>query len=358
VKPTSLPPALDPAPSPIAEWEQRVGGLAHLPGLLRSLGADPTAVLGVVGLGEEALSSADNLLPFAAAVAALNQGVRATRCPHLGLLSGALWRLDDFGLIGRIMRHSATVGDALEAFAVHQRLHSKGAAVYFRRHRSSADIGYVVHHPQVDLAAPLFDTAAAVGASFLRELLGPAWRPGEVFLPRRAPADPAPWRRMFGCPVRFSSSECALRFPARDLDMPVPGADPARREAAEEELARLLDDDLVALLYRAVRVLLLEGAVTGKRLAEHMAMHRRTLDRRLQRRGSSVQAIFDDVRYEVARQLLRETTQPVTEVAHAAGFADATSFIRAFRGWAGTSPGLWRAAQAAGSDASALQRSR
>lgn len=73
-----------------------------------------------------------------------------------------------------------------------------------------------------------------------------------------------------------------------------------------------------------------------------MEMHRRTLERRLQRQHSSVQAIFDDVRHEVARQLLRETNQSVTAVAHAVGFADSTAFIRAFRNWAGTSPGQWR----------------
>jgi AraC-like DNA-binding protein len=40
--------------------------------------------------------------------------------------------------------------------------------------------------------------------------------------------------------------------------------------------------------------------------------------------------------------LLQRSSKPVKQVAEAAGFQNEKSFIRAFRGWTGMTPGEWR----------------
>ena len=57
-------------------------------------------------------------------------------------------------------------------------------------------------------------------------------------------------------------------------------------------------------------------------------------------------AILDVVRYEVARNLLRDTRRPVSDIAPCLGYGDDTAFSRAFRRWSGMSPGQWREANA------------
>jgi len=48
------------------------------------------------------------------------------------------------------------------------------------------------------------------------------------------------------------------------------------------------------------------------------------------------------VRRELATDLLQRSQRPIKQVALAAGFQNEKSFIRAFKGWTGMTPGEWR----------------
>jgi AraC-like DNA-binding protein len=54
--------------------------------------------------------------------------------------------------------------------------------------------------------------------------------------------------------------------------------------------------------------------------------------------------LVEEVRYDIARQLLRETDLMVVEIATVLDYGDAATFTRAFRRWSATSPAAWRAA--------------
>ena len=87
----------------------------------------------------------------------------------------------------------------------------------------------------------------------------------------------------------------------------------------------------------------MDRSLSGTRVAEALDLHQRTLRRHIADEGSSLHAIVAQVRFDIAQQLLRETRLPMAVVAETLGYADATVFVRAFRGWAGSTPGRWRA---------------
>ncbi len=64
--------------------------------------------------------------------------------------------------------------------------------------------------------------------------------------------------------------------------------------------------------------------------------------RRLAREGTGYHEVIAAARQELAQQLLRETPLPLAAIAAALGYADAPAFVRAFRAWAGCTPGQWR----------------
>jgi AraC-like DNA-binding protein len=337
--------------TPVAGWTQRVGGLAAIPGLLRSFGVEPAPLFDQVGLARDALDSPDRRAPFAACAALLSLAARATGCAHFGVLVGAGWRFADTGLPGELALCSATAREALETFVVYQRLNSQGGATYFNAYGSTAALGFAVFHPRASELAAAFDVAMASLVNGTRELCGPDWRPDEVHLPYARPGETAPYRDYFRCPVHFDAERAEIRFPARALDRPLAAADAARKRALERRAAELPEQDLALLLHRSLRLLLLEGTVTGRSLAAHFAMHRRTLQRQLRRRGITFQAVLDEVRYDVARQLLRDTRLSGARVAAAIGYAEPASFTHAFRRWSGMTPAQWREAHAASADA-------
>ena len=71
-------------------------------------------------------------------------------------------------------------------------------------------------------------------------------------------------------------------------------------------------------------------------------MHRRTLSRRLKGGGMGYRAITNEIRFEIARQLLEDTRCRSAQIAAALGYSEASAFTRAFRRWSGQTPTAWR----------------
>jgi AraC-like DNA-binding protein len=79
-------------------------------------------------------------------------------------------------------------------------------------------------------------------------------------------------------------------------------------------------------------------------MADLLAMNRPTFDHRLKSRGTSYRALANEIRFEVACRLLKDTEMSLSQIAAALGYSDASAFSRAFRGWSGQAPSVWRAA--------------
>ena len=69
----------------------------------------------------------------------------------------------------------------------------------------------------------------------------------------------------------------------------------------------------------------------------------RSLARRLAREKIEFRCLVEEVRYEIARQLISDTSLPMSEVAAILGYSEASAFTRAFRRWSDTTPRSWRA---------------
>jgi len=323
-------------------WRQRVGALGVLPALLRQLGVDPAPVLTAAGLDASALDVAGNTIPYAAFAKLLDEGARRSGCAHFGLLGGQAWHLSSLGMLGELIRHSATVGDALRTGVVYHHLNSQGGVVFLRQDGAVAEFGYAIYHRVERRANEIYDAVLATLVNFMRELCGAGWVPSEVLVAHAAPADASPYRRLFRCPVRFDAELNALRFGAHWLDQPVAGADRNALRELRRQADALAQPELIDRLRRSLRVLLLKGVASGDAVADMLAMHRRTLNRRLEALGTTFREVLDDVRFDAACELLAATQLPLDDVAAALGYAGVSPFSRAFRRRAGTAPGQWR----------------
>ena len=327
-------------------WRQRVGAFTALPALIRQLGADPMATLASAGLQHNALDAPENRVPYGALGRLLSGAAECTHCAHLGLIAGRTWRLGDLGLVGELTRHSASVGEALRTLTMYQHLNSAGGLAFLLEHGHTVDFGYAIYYPDAVGADQIYDAALAACFNYLRELCGPEWTPSEVLLAHKNPLDREPYRRLFKVQPRFNAEYSALRFSATWLDRKTEGSDPARRRLALQ-LANQTDRGLlIDQVFRALRVLLLHGKHSGDEVADMLAMHRRTLNRRLKAEGTTFQQLLDEVRFAVARQLLSDSEITLDDVAATLGYAGVSPFMRTFRRWAGTTPGRWRSAGA------------
>ncbi|WP_114943644.1 AraC family transcriptional regulator [Microvirga calopogonii] len=313
---------------------------------LRGFGIDPAPVIREAGLDPALFDDGANIIPHAALGRLLTLSVARTHCPHFGFLAGRHATILSLGLVGRLMQHSETVGDALRALVSNLCIQNRGAVPSLTVSDGMALLTFSIYQPEAESADQISDGSLAVAVNALRTLRGADWNPAEVLLPRAAPADQEPYRRHFRSPVRFNQESATLVFPAHDLDHRIDGADPMVREVLEERIRQMklaqgreFSDDIRRLL----RTRLTSARCSAEDIAETLAMHRRTLSRRLKDSGMGYRAIANEIRFEIARQLLQDTEVPLGQIAAALGYSEASAFTRAFRRWSGRTPKAWRA---------------
>jgi AraC-like DNA-binding protein len=326
----------------LAPGLQRVGPLCVIPELLRESGVQPARVLKSAGLDADALSDPDRRIPFAQCLFLLARCAEATDIPEFGLRAAARWRLHHIGTVGHLLECCATLGQALDLFAAFQWMNAAGGALLVRREAAVTSVGYAIYEPQASHGVQEgYDLTMGIGIQLVRQLTQqPTWSPTRVQIARPRPENAEPYARYFGAPVRFNAEATLLQYPGHIDAAPLPGRNDARRRQLLDMIAGKREE-LIPRLHRMVRVALLFG-LSAEELVAPMFVSQRTLNRRLAGMGTSLREIIGQVRFEAAKQLLRDTTLSVSEIAGALGYSEAPAFVRAFQRWAGTSPGLWR----------------
>lgn len=326
--------------------DMSVAPLQAIPPLLREFGVEPSVVFARVGLDPAALADAATRLPFGLVGRLLDACAVSSACPHFGLLLGIRSGPAAAGIAGHLVRHAESVRAALRLFIAHLHLHDRGGVAAFSQQGTGrVELSYVIHHPNTPGIDQLLDASIAIACSVMRSLCSPRWTPSAVTLSRGRPAVPGPYRAFFRAPIRFDAPRSTLVFPASWLDRRVVGADPAARThwlalAAELDAAR--PATVTELTIRALSRMVLVVPPSTDKVAEVLGMKPRRLRERLEAEGSSVKGLLEDLRYELARQLLEESRLPIGEIAATLQYSRPGAFSRAFKGWTGRTPRQWR----------------
>ncbi|MCF1486370.1 AraC family transcriptional regulator [Pseudomonas sp. AA27] len=155
------------------------------------------------------------------------------------------------------------------------------------------------------------------------------------------------YRVMFSENLQFERPRTRMIIAAECLELPVRRSD----EELQRFLAEAPGNILVkfrdpASLARQIRHRLLEMPPgtwpDAEQVAATLHMSVSTLRRRLSEEGQSYQGIKDGVRRELAIAWLAEAQLGLGDIAERLGFADSSSFYKAFRKWFGCNPGHYR----------------
>ncbi|MGL6224237.1 MAG: helix-turn-helix domain-containing protein, partial [Steroidobacteraceae bacterium] len=209
----------------------------------------------------------------------------------------------------------------------------------------NVQFSYLIHHPNTPGTAQILDASIAIACSVMRCLCGAQWTPSKVMLSHERPRMVGPYRAFFRAPIRFDAPHSALVFPARCLDLPVADADPVARTrllalAAELDAAR--PATATELTMRALTRMVIAMPPSSNKVAAALGISPRRLRERLEAEGSSVKGLLEDLRCELARQLLEESRLPIGEIAATLHYSKPGAFSRAFKAWTGKTPREWR----------------
>jgi AraC-like DNA-binding protein len=147
---------------------------------------------------------------------------------------------------------------------------------------------------------------------------------------------------IFQCPVTFNASRAEIRFDARYLSLPLRRDEKALRQMLQRALPLTVRqyrrDRLLVQQVRQALVAHPARTHSAEGLAALLHISARTLHRQLKEERASLQQLKDEVRCELAKDLLFRGSKPIKQIAAAVGFRSEKSFIRAFKGWTGATP--------------------
>ncbi|RON09982.1 AraC family transcriptional regulator [Pseudomonas brassicacearum] len=155
------------------------------------------------------------------------------------------------------------------------------------------------------------------------------------------------YKVMFSENLRFDRPRTRMIFSADCLDLPIKrSSDELKRflaHAPANILVKYRDpQSLASRIKHDLRQLPAEQWPETDSLAQRLCMSASTLRRRLAEEGQTYQGLKDSVRKELAIVWLAEPSISFAEIATRLGFADASSFYKAFRKWSGSNPGHYR----------------
>lgn len=247
------------------------------------------------------------------------------------------------GPVGMLAITSANLGEALQGALRYAPL----VMPAFRMHRE--DVGQEVHiivepHHDFGEVHHFFTETVVLAPTKVLPFLKQPIEGASVHF-QHAPLGVAQaYDKAFNGQFLFGTAQNKLVIPRSALSIPLiaPSKASHMMMKASLEQQRLARQDTKAVTQEVKAHLRMalqkKRAITADSLAESLAMSPRTLSRRLQEEGCTVPQLKQEVSLEHARMLLLETQHSIQQIAEACGFADATSFARAFKRANGHTP--------------------
>lgn len=298
-------------------------------------------ILGRAGLKVASFRDLTVRIPHDAGVALLENAVHVSGDPAFALRVGAGIKRGEFGLYDFLCSTAATLGQSIKLAARYLPLLHDGATVELAEEGGSA---IWRHRLREDLLqSPSANEFVVSGFLFAAQrVIGLDTPPEELWFTHKMPAHREVYQELFRAPVRFGCECNGIVMLRVGLDLPLLGADPDLHSV----LMRYADEQLQKLprhqpFCDRVRDLVRERLAAGASfsdVARTLHMSHSTLGRRLSAEGSSYSEIVDQVRRQLAVELLARTELNIPEVAYRLGFAHRPAFHRAFKRWYGMSP--------------------
>lgn len=256
-----------------------------------------------------------------------------------------------FGLSEFVARTAPTLREALERLSQYSRLVAPWARLDVA---TTGPLATVCEHlTGVPEGLGREYDAFSLGSLLLvpRALLGPVFVPTRAWLahPRWNGAPDVVLVGTLAVTLEYGAGSNGFSFDPAFLDLVPREADAALgallTAQADRELSALPKTDGLLDALRALMLAHLEhGEPDLEETARALHMSGRTLQRRLDALGTRFADELEHVRRNICRRLLADESLPLAEVAFRLGYSDVGTFVRAYRGWTGRTPGAERKA--------------
>lgn len=284
--------------------------------------------------------------PFAGQAGFWRTLERVSGDPHIGLHIGEHLPVYRGQVLEYLISSSPTFGEGLRRALAYQRLLSDAITarlVLDDTHCYLADITNATEMRH-------FAEALVMGAiRFFGSLTDGHFKPLAVHFVHSEGAPPSEYERVYGCHVTLGCGENRIYFAPEVLAHKVWHAEPSllrlHERMANEKLAELARLDLVEKVKRAIGEMLESGTTSLEAVAQRLEIPARRLRTELEEAGTSFNQVLADYRSRLSRRLLARTDESIEQIVYLTGFAEPSTFYRAFKRWTAETPIEYRKRQ-------------
>lgn len=263
--------------------------------------------------------------------------------------------VDSAGVLGMAMRTAATHEEATQLYIKHPQLSWGHCRILIRQDQEHVDCEFSIDRPSLRLTSEhdidrlveyclTLDLTSAMQMTL--EISAGSSKPIEIRLPFPRPnnwtLDSLPWA------VQFDADVASLRYSRQIKDLTLPHSRPRlfkNYSCLVAKLSQILVDD-TSMAEKVSRWLWAHTPPLSRaEVANLLAMSERNLTRKLKAESTSFSDLLGKVQDQRGKNLLRNPSLTIAEVAYRIGYTDPATFSRAFSRRNSLSPQQWRNAK-------------
>lgn len=311
---------------------------------LNRIGAPTERYLKQAHLPISILDNSENLVPLTQSLAFGELVARREGIENLGIIVAQKSPLSQFGNFGALVCQSLTLYEMLCKIVKLRSTLNSGAKVWLTEDSNYLWVNHqftIPHHIQAEQGQG-FTVTMYLNAICLAA--GSNWQPDRVHLQNSKNKSLLGLDCLSNTQIYFNQPHNAIRLSKDLLSKPLNHFKDFSLSGNTEEMLKLTapGDNFSDSLRQLILLLLPENYPNIAIAAEAAGISIRTFQRRLHDNNLNYSQLVEQVRFDQAVNLLKDSSNKLIDIAFDLGYSDAANFTRAFKRWTGVSPRQFR----------------
>ncbi len=267
--------------------------------------------------------------------------------PGFGVRVGQQMIIEDYGVLGLSWRTCSKVGEIFERSERYFKLLSN---TFVWQIKEEGNVSHVLLNREAHRRGMELSTEASLSATVvvLQAMSEKDIYPIQVSFKHNPPNDLTSFNAAFKCPILFNQLHYSISYKTSDLNLRTAKAD----ASINSYLLQQVDENTKGIkipgnkFVRDVESLIKDSLPTGipgiQEISDLLAMSNRTLTRRLSEAGVTYRDLIKKTQEHLAKDMLRDNSHSIGEIAFLTGFSEQSAFNRAFKKWTNQTPSEFR----------------
>lgn len=267
--------------------------------------------------------------------------------PGFAVRVGQQMEIEDYGVLGLSWR---TCTKVREIFDRSERYFKLLSNTYQWEVEEGEAISHIILHRQANRRGMQLSSEASLSATVvvLQAMSEKELWPIEVCFKHKPPKDLGSFKEAFKCSINFNQPRYSISYKTDDLNIRTAKADASINayliKQVEEETKgiKIPGSKFVYDVELLIQDALPTGIPSIHHISDLLAMSNRTLTRRLSEGGVTYRDLVRKTQEQRAKEMLRDNSNSIGEIAFLTGFSEQSAFNRAFKKWTDLTPSEFR----------------